>query len=104
MTTCKKLIERLENHDDEVLVDVREPHEYSLNRAKKAINIPLPKIIEPENLEYLSKFNTIYVYCRSGNRSKVAASLLKSFFINDKKNIYDLGGLMFFDGCLDNDD
>lgn len=58
------------------LVDVRTPGEFSSGSVKGAVNIPLDKVHSQ-----LSKFNnkkTIVVFCRSGNRSSQAKSILES--------------------------
>lgn len=57
------------------LVDVRTPSEFSTGSVKEAINIPLDEISGQ-----LSKFKDrkiIVVFCRSGNRSAQAKSILE---------------------------
>lgn len=57
------------------LVDVRTPGEFSAGNVKGSINIPLDKIAGQ-----LSKFKgkkSIVVFCRSGNRSSQAKSILE---------------------------
>lgn len=61
--------------DGAFLVDVRTPAEFSTGSVKGAVNIPLDKISGQ-----LSKFKnkkTIVVFCRSGNRSAQAKSILE---------------------------
>lgn len=58
------------------LVDVREPNEFANGSVKGAINIPLGTI-----QNQLAKFKNkkhIIVFCRSGNRSGQAKSILES--------------------------
>ncbi len=58
------------------LVDVRTPFEFSGGSVKGAVNIPLDKV-----QSQLSKFKnkkSIVVFCRSGNRSSQAKSILES--------------------------
>ncbi len=58
------------------LVDVRTPTEFSAGSVKGAVNIPLDKV-----QSQLSKFKNkknIVVFCRSGNRSGQAKSILES--------------------------
>lgn len=57
------------------LVDVRTPAEFSGGSVKGAVNIPLDKV-----QSQLSKFKNkknIVVFCRSGNRSSQAKSILE---------------------------
>lgn len=57
------------------LVDVRTPAEFTCGSVKGAVNIPLDHIISK-----LSKFDnhkSIVVFCRSGNRSGQAKSILE---------------------------
>lgn len=67
------------------VIDVRSPEEYALNHFETAINIPIDEL-----QKNLSKIKTmpkpIVLYCRTGNRSKRALTLLKS---NGIKNIYN---------------
>jgi len=60
--------------DDAYLVDVRTPQEFAGGSVKGAINIPLDKV-----QSQLTKFKDkkhIIVFCRSGNRSSLAKSIL----------------------------
>ena len=61
--------------DNAYLVDVRTPSEFASGSVKGAVNIPLDKISGQ-----LSKFKgkkNIVVFCRSGNRSSQAKSILE---------------------------
>lgn len=61
--------------DNAFLVDVRTPSEFASGSVKGAVNIPLDKISGQ-----LSKFKgkkNIVVFCRSGNRSSQAKSILE---------------------------
>jgi phage shock protein E len=57
------------------LVDVRTPGEFSGGSVKGAVNIPLDSI--QNNLAKFKNKNNIVVFCRSGNRSAGAQSILK---------------------------
>ena len=71
------------------LYDVRTTEEYAAGHAQFADNWPLADI-EAGKLPSIEKDATIAVYCRSGNRSAQAKSLLeKAGFTNVK----DIGGL-----------
>lgn len=56
------------------LVDVRTPGEFSSGSVKGAVNIPLDRL--PMQLEKFKNKNHIVVFCRSGNRSGQAKSIL----------------------------
>lgn len=69
-----------------IIVDVRSKYEYRNQHVENAINIPHDKI--DENID-IDKDKVILVYCRSGNRSKLAYDKLK----NLGYEVYDLGGI-----------
>lgn len=58
------------------LVDVRTPAEFSGGSVKGAVNIPLDKL-QSQLSKFKNKTN-IVVFCRSGNRSSQAKSVLES--------------------------
>ena len=60
--------------DGAVLVDVREPGEWSAGHAADAIHIPLAQLTE--HLAELPVDREIITVCRSGRRSATAAALL----------------------------
>ena len=70
--------------DNYVIVDVRTQEEYTSGHVVNAINIPYDEIDETTDLD---KDKTIIVYCRSGNRSGKAFTVLK----NLGYEVYDLG-------------
>lgn len=57
------------------LVDVRTPAEFSGGSVKGAVNIPLDKV--PSQLFKFKNKKNIVVFCRSGNRSSQAKSILE---------------------------
>lgn len=58
------------------LIDVRSPAEFADGHLPNAVNIPLQLL--PQHLSTLEpKDKPIVLYCRSGNRSGQAASILK---------------------------
>jgi rhodanese-related sulfurtransferase len=60
-----------------VRLDVRTASEYAAGHIEKALNIDVLKSSFKDNaLKTLPKDKTIAVYCRSGHRSKRAASIL----------------------------
>jgi phage shock protein E len=57
------------------LVDVRSAAEFSAGSATGAVNIPLDRI--PSQLSKFKDKKNIVVFCRSGNRSSQAKSILE---------------------------
>ena len=64
------------------LVDVRTPQEFADGHVKGSVNIPLDQV-QSQLSKFKSKEN-IVVFCRSGNRSSQAKSILEQ---NGFKNI-----------------
>ena len=58
------------------LVDVRTSGEYASGHVKGSLNIPLDVI--GSQSEKLKKYDKIVVFCRSGNRSGQAKSILEN--------------------------
>ena len=57
------------------LVDVRSPAEFASGNVKGSVNIPLDKVTS-QLVKFKDKKN-IVVFCRSGNRSSQAKSILE---------------------------
>jgi phage shock protein E len=74
--------------DSAVLLDVRTPEEYNEAHFDGAILLPLQEI-EAGAQPSVDKNKTIYLYCRSGNRSADATKLLQS----QSYEVVDLGGI-----------
>ncbi len=66
------------------LVDVRTPGEFADGHVKGSVNIPLDNITK-EIAKFKNKTSVI-VFCRSGNRSGMAKSLLEQQGINNVIN------------------
>ncbi|MFA5574034.1 MAG: rhodanese-like domain-containing protein [Brumimicrobium sp.] len=58
------------------IIDVREPIEYSMGHAEGTINIPLAEI--PEHIEEIKAMENPILCCASGSRSGYAVQWLKS--------------------------
>ena len=71
------------------LVDVRTPLEYRRGHIADAINIDFYSSDFFRELEKLDKYRPVFLYCRSGVRSRRAAEKLA---ILDFEEIYDLKG------------
>ncbi|CAM1368338.1 Rhodanese-related sulfurtransferase [Tenacibaculum sediminilitoris] len=67
----------LENEDNVQLLDVRTPEEWAGGVIKTPIKIDITgDDFEGKVLEKLDKTQPVYIYCRSGGRSKKATELL----------------------------
>jgi rhodanese-related sulfurtransferase len=62
-------------NDGAFLVDVRSPGEFAEGNAKGSVNIPLDQV-QNQLAKFKDKEN-IVVFCRSGNRSSQAKSILE---------------------------
>lgn len=67
------------------VVDVRSPQEYAGEHFPNAINIPLDQVQQKIN-EFKDMPKPIIAYCRSGNRSEMAVSILKQAGITETIN------------------
>lgn len=71
--------------DEVSIVDVRTTEEYAVEHFRNAINIPLDQVAQ--RIEEFRKMRMpIIAYCRSGNRSGIAVSILKQNGITDAVN------------------
>jgi phage shock protein E len=85
MNTIKELVK----NPSTVIVDVRSPWEFEMEHVPGALNIPLEEV--PGKVEEFRSFHQpVVLYCRSGNRSGMAVSILKQSGLTD---IYNGGGL-----------
>lgn len=71
------------------LVDVRTPNEFKSGHLNKALNINYYDQDFSTQIGKLDKSKPIYVYCRSGVRSKYSSEILKKLGF---KTIYNLQG------------
>lgn len=75
----------MESLNDVSIVDVRTPEEYLVEHFPNAINIPLDSIAQRLE-EFRQMKKPIIAYCRTGNRSGMAVSILKQYGITDAVN------------------
>ena len=59
-----------------IWIDVRSPGEFDSGHVEGSINIPHTEIVERIGEVTADKDATLYLYCRSGNRSEEAGKLL----------------------------
>lgn len=70
---------------NQTILDVRTVEEFNGEHINGAINIPLDQVADRiEEIKEMPK--PIIAYCRSGNRSGVAVSILKQHGITDVAN------------------
>lgn len=84
-----QLLKELVKDPSTLIVDVRSPWEFDIEHVPGALNIPLEELVyKAEELRESGK--PVVLYCRSGNRSGMALSLLRQKGLTD---IYNGGGL-----------
>ncbi|MGL4450048.1 MAG: rhodanese-like domain-containing protein [Sarcina sp.] len=86
-----KAKENLDSNVDIFLVDVREIEEYNMGHIEGAEIIPLGEVEDAFKDMDIDKEQTIYVYCRSGQRSAVAQQVITSLGFKD---VYNIGGVL----------
>ncbi|MBE6114046.1 MAG: rhodanese-like domain-containing protein [Erysipelotrichaceae bacterium] len=80
----------MENESDYVILDVRTLEEYNEKHILGAMNIPNESIGTEEIDALPDKEQLIFVYCRSGNRSRQASEKLVELGYT---NIIEMGGI-----------
>lgn len=81
----------LEGDSSIILVDVRTESEYESGHIASAILIPLDSLSSLAESMLPKKDTKIIIYCRSGNRSAQAVSILDDLGYTQ---LYDLGGII----------
>ena len=77
-----------------ILVDVRTTEEYAAGHLPGSVNIPVDRIGEAWN-RFADKDVPLFVYCRSGRRSRKAVNTLELLGFTCVKNI---GGMEDYEG------
>ena len=82
-----------------VLLDVRTPEEFSSGHIPGALQLTNETFTKQEAEKRLKdKSQTIYVYCRSGRRSKQSSQKLVDFGYTD---VIEFGGILDYAGKLE---
>jgi hydroxyacylglutathione hydrolase len=89
MITVQSLCQRLDQHEEPWILDVRSKEEVEQNEIPTAHHIHLTQL--PEKMDNVLQGQHIYVFCGSGLRSMIAASLLQRAGYDDLTVV--LGGL-----------
>lgn len=95
--TQEEWASELENDNNAVVLDVRTLAEVEQGIIPNAIHIDIYKgqgFIQ--ELETLDKTKNYYVYCRSGNRSRQACSIMNRMGFENAYNL--MGGIIKWDG------
>jgi molybdopterin/thiamine biosynthesis adenylyltransferase/rhodanese-related sulfurtransferase/molybdopterin converting factor small subunit len=83
--TPVELKKRLDAGDEVVIVDVREPNEYQINRIPGSVLIPLGEL--PRRYQELDPDQEIVLHCKMGGRSAKAQDFLRTVGFNRTKNL-----------------
>lgn len=88
---AEKAKEMMENLEKFVLLDARSEEEFSEGHISGAIVIPHEEVSERAEAEIPEKDVPVFVYCRSGRRSKIAAEALVALGYSE---VYEFGGII----------
>ncbi|WP_129665158.1 adenylyltransferase/sulfurtransferase MoeZ [Phytoactinopolyspora endophytica] len=72
---------------DFVLVDVREPNEYEINRIPGAVLMPKGEFLTGEALEKLPQDKQVVIHCKTGVRSAEALAVVKGAGMGDAVHV-----------------
>ena len=89
--TAEEAKQIMDTEDNYVILDVRTQEEFDEGHIPGAILIPDYEIEDRAEAELKDKDQTILVYCRSGNRSKVASAALAELGYT---NVKEFGGII----------
>jgi rhodanese-related sulfurtransferase len=84
------------NEEHKILIDVREHKEYKAGYIPGAVNIPLSQL--KRRMTEIPKDKQVYLYCRSGMRSKQAARILSKKGYSDLAHLQ--GGILTWSGKI----
>ena len=87
--TVRELKDRLDKGDKVFLLDVREPHEFSMAKIEGSTLIPLGTL--PQSLNQLDSTDEIVALCHKGMRSADAVGFLLQQGFSNVKNL--IGGI-----------
>ena len=90
-------VQEFKNAAGAVLLDVRTPQEYREGHIPGSQNVPLQQLDKVEEVTE-NKDTVLYVYCRSGARSRQAVSLLNHMGYT---NVYNIGGIAAYSGKVE---
>lgn len=68
---------KINDKDNIVIVDIRNPGEYSVEYIEGSINIPLDELLSSDKQQFKDK--TIVFHCKGGVRTKANQHILEAF-------------------------
>ena len=90
----EKAIKLVNSSTNLIILDVRTREEYLAGNIPNAINIDVLSQDFKSKIDMLDKNKEYLVYCRSGNRSAIASSIMST---NGFLNIYNLQNIAYQD-------
>ena len=83
----------VDGDENAVLIDVLSPNSFATRHIPRSVSIPEtdPKFLERVEKKVPTKDTPVVVYCASGQRSAVGASLLKAHGARDVIHVVDGG-------------
>jgi rhodanese-related sulfurtransferase len=91
----EEALQMMEEGSDFLIVDVRRPDEFREGHIVDAINLPNETIEEDAPEVLTDKDQTLFIYCRTGRRSKEASQKLVDMGYT---NVYEFGGINTWEG------
>lgn len=88
--SAKEAKEIMDSGEEYILLDVRSEEEFAEKHIPGAVLIPHTEIADRAEEELPDKEKNILVYCRSGNRSKIAAQILADLGYT---GVFEFGGI-----------
>jgi adenylyltransferase/sulfurtransferase len=85
--TPLELKQKIDAHENFLLVDVREPHEYEIVRIPGSVLIPKDRILSGEALSELPQDKQLVLHCKSGARSAEALAALHKAGFSDAVHV-----------------
>ena len=82
-----ELIQSNQGNPDFFIIDIRTPEEYNEGHIENALNIDFYAETFSEDLDKLDKSKTYFIYCRSGNRSGRAMTIIKDLGFREVYNL-----------------
>ena len=95
--TMQEALEMMQAQTDHLILDVRTAEEYRSGHIPDAVNIPNETIGSSAIPNLPNKDQRIFVYCRSGNRSKQAAGKRAKLGYT---NVFEIGGISAWPGKI----
>ena len=90
----KKAVKTINNSTNLIMLDVRTAEEYSSGNIPNSVNIDVLSPDFKSKIDLLDKNKEYLVYCRSGNRSAIASSIMAT---NGFIKIYNLNNVNYSD-------